>query len=466
MFSFGRLASRDCSGLSRRALVQVGACSALGLSLEGALARRASQAAETASVGHAGGRVKSVLLLWMWGGPSHHEMWDPKPDAPAAVRGPFRPIATATPGTRIGELLPQLSRRTDRFAILRSLSHNQSDHNVAGTIGLTGHVFGAKASGGIPFPGAVRPSFGSLVSYLSRARTGDWPGFTCIGPNCKVSGENLRGQTAGVLGAPHDPFRIEGYSYEDGVRIPPSLEPLREIPSGRLGRRRDLLGSFDAWQAGLEQRGEVERYSEIRQKAFALVSAGATKGALNLAAEPDSVRDRYGRTVFGQNVLLGRRLVEAGVPFVQVNWSGDAEDEQQGGDGGWDLHYRLFERMQERYCPLFDHSFSALLDDLAERGLLETTLVIAMGEFGRSPKISDIGGREHWPFVYSAVVAGGGVPGGLVLGSSDAEGGYPRSRPVHPANLVATVLEKMGLDRLALGDRDASIIEPPIEELG
>lgn len=466
MLSFGRMSVRNCSGVSRRSLVQIGACSALGLTLEGLVAGQSGRAAAHAAATVPHGRVKSVLLLWMWGGPSHHEMWDPKPEAPVAIRGPFRPIATATTGTQISEMLPQLARRTNQFAILRSLSHNQTDHNVAGTIGLTGHVFGAKASGGVPFPGTVRPSLGSVVSYLSRARTGDWPGFTCIGPNCKVSGENLRGQMASVLGAPHDPFRIEGYSYEDGVRIPPSLEPLREIPGDRLGRRRDLLGQFDAWQASVEARGEVERYSDVRQKAFALVAAGATKGALNLDAEPDAIRDRYGRTVFGQNVLLGRRLVEAGVPFVQVNWSGDAEDEQQGGDGGWDLHYRLFERMQERYCPLFDHTFSALLDDLRDRGLLESTLVIAMGEFGRSPKISDIGGREHWPFVYSAVVAGGGVPGGLVLGASDAEGGYPRLRPVHPANLVATVLEKMGLDRLALGDRDASIIEPPIEELG
>jgi hypothetical protein len=460
MLSLGRIASRSCAGLSRRALVQIGGCSALGLTLD----RFAPQTARAENA-TAHPRVKSVLLLWMWGGPSHHEMWDPKPDAPAAVRGPFRPIATSVPGTRIGELLPQLARRADQYAILRSLSHDQKDHNVAGTIGLTGHVFGAKASGGVPFPGNVRPSLGSLVSYLRRHETGDWPGFTCLGPNCKVSGENLRGQTAGILGAPHDPFRLEGYTYDDGVRIPPSLEPTREVPAERLGRRRDLLGAFDAWQAKVEAGGEVERYSDIRRKAFALVSAGATKGALNLDAEPDRVRDHYGRTVFGQNVLLGRRLVEAGVPFVQVNWSGDAEDEQQGGDGGWDLHYRLFERMQERYCPMFDHTFAALLDDLRERGLLDTTLVIAMGEFGRSPKISDIGGREHWPFVYSAVVAGGGVPGGLVLGASDAEGGYPRLRPVHPANLVATVLEKMGLDRLSLGDRDAGIVEPPIDEL-
>ena len=458
MLDLGFASSRVCTGWSRRSAIQIGSLGALGLTLSHWLARR--------SAANSSAKVKSVLLLWLWGGPSHHETWDPKPNAPVAIRGPFRPIATATPGTQISELLPGLAARTRDFAILRSLNHDQKDHNVAGTIGLTGHVFGAKASGGVPFAGNVRPSLGSLVSYLTRARTGDWPGFTVLGPLCKVSGEALRGQTASVLGAPHDPFRIEGFSFDDGVRIPPSLEPLKEIAEARLTRRRDLLTQFDAVQRRLESTGELGRYSDLEQKAFALVSSGATKGALNLDAESDATRNQYGRTVFGQNLILGRRLIEAGVPFVQVNWSGDAEDEQQGGDGGWDLHYRLFERMQERYCPIYDQAVCALLDDLRARGLDQSTLVIAMGEFGRSPAISGIGGREHWPYVYSAMIAGGGVPGGLVLGASDAEGGHPRTRPIHPAGLIATILEKMGLDRLALGDRDASVVEATIPELG
>nr|AYC79400.1 DUF1501 domain-containing protein [uncultured bacterium] len=460
MFNLGRLRTRDCQGLTRRELLQVGTCSALGLSLPQWLAGQAQADVAKPS------KVKSVLLLWLWGGPSHHEMWDPKPDAPSQIRGCYNPIATATPGTQISELLPQLARRTDKYAIIRSMNHDQKDHNVGGTIGLTGHVFGAKASGGIPFPGTVRPSIGSLISYMHRGHSSAWPAFTCIGPICKVSGENLRGQMAGVLGAPHDPFRLEGFSFEEGVRVPRSLEPLREISTDRLGTRRSLLTEIDTLQKQLEASGEVGRYDDLRQKAFALVTSATSKGALNLDAESEALRDRYGRTIYGQNLIIGRRLVEAGVPFVQVNWSGDAEDEQQGGDGGWDLHYRLFERMQERYCPIYDRALSALLDDMQDRGLLETTLVIAMGEFGRSPQISGAAGREHWPWVYSAFVAGGGVPGGLVLGSSSADGGYPRSHPVHPANLISTVFHKMGLDRLALGDRDASVLEGPIAELG
>src|SRR5439155_12479390 len=196
--------------ISRREMLQVGACSALGLSLPQFLASQAHAKTH-------GARVKAVLLLWQWGGPSHHETWDPKPDAPVQIRGCFKPIGTATPGTRISELLPLLAQRTGDFAILRSLNHNQTDHNVGGTINLTGHINGAKASGGIPFAGSVRPSMGSLVSHLTRGRkTGDWPAFMCVGPVCKVSGEQLRGQTAGVLGAAHDPFRLDGFTFEDG----------------------------------------------------------------------------------------------------------------------------------------------------------------------------------------------------------------------------------------------------------
>jgi hypothetical protein len=287
----------------------------------------------------------------------------------------------------------------------------------------------------------------------------------CVGPVCKVSGEQLRGQTAGVLGGAHDPFRLEGFTFEDGVKFPSTLEPLAGLSHERVGGRQSLLAQLDAVQRRAEASGDAERLDALRQRAFALVTSSAAKAALNLDREKDSLRDCYGRTVYGQNLILGRRLIEAGVPFVQVNWSGDAEDEQQGGDGGWDLHYRLFERMQERYCPIFDRAFSALLDDMKARGLLDTTLVISIGEFGRSPKISGSSGREHWPFVYSAAVAGGGVPGGLVFGSSTRDGGHVNLHGVHPSQLISTILAKMGLDRFALGDKGAGIVEGPIEAL-
>src|SRR5262245_15681276 len=458
MLDLGRITTRDCQSVSRRAMLQVGACSALGLGLPQWFSGNAQAALKPA-------RIKSVLLLWLWGGPSHHEMWDPKPNAPSKIRGSYRPIPTASQGMSIGELLPQCARVSDRFTIVRSMSHDMKDHNQGGTVSLTGSTNGSQASGAVPFPGRVRPSLGSLVSYLSRSRTSDWPAFTAIGPNCKVSGADLLGQKAGALGAAHDPFRLDSFSFEEGFKVPASIEPLGEVPTPRLGDRRQLLADLDLWQRRLEADGSLDRFSDIQSRAFGLLSSSGAKAALNLDAEPDALRDRYGRTTFGQNCILGRRLIEAGVPFVQINWSGDAEDEQQGGDGGWDLHYRLFERMQDRYCPIFDRAFPVLLQDLESRGLLDSTLVLAMGEFGRSPEISSIGGREHWPYGYSIVVAGAGTPGGAVVGGTTADGGHPASRPVHPADLIVTILEKMGLDRLELFAKDAAVLGATIPEL-
>ncbi len=459
MFNLGRLRTRNCEGMSRRELLQIGSCSALGLGLP-----QLFSGALNAAPAHSP-QVKSVLLLWMWGGPSHHEMWDPKPDAPLKIRGCYRPISTAVPGLQLSELLPLSAANSNLFTVIRSMAHDMKDHNQAGTVSLTGSTNGSRASGGIPFPGRVRPSMGSIVSYLTEDRAADWPAFTAIGPVCNVSGADIRGQGAEYLGAAHDPFRLSSYSFENGFQVPPSLEPLKEVGASRLSRRRDLLSQVDQWQKSVESASAVDRYDEIQQKAFRLLSAPETKAALNIDTEPEELRDAYGRTIFGQNCILGRRLVEAGVPFVQVNWSQNAEDEQQGGDGGWDLHYRLFERMQDRYCPIFDRAFTALLNDLNDRGLLETTLVLAMGEFGRSPEISSIGGREHWPFGYSIVVAGGGTSGGSVIGATTADGGYPADRPIHPVDVMYTVLEKMQLDRLRLFPKDAAVLGHTIDEL-
>jgi hypothetical protein len=460
MFHLGGLSTRSCQTHSRREMLQLGACSALGLGLPHWTATHVAGESTPRP------KAKSVLLVWMWGGPSHHEMWDPKPNAPAPIRGPFRPIATSVPDTRISELLPMTARCADRFSIVRSMAHDQTDHNVGGTITLTGNIAGAQASGGIPFPGRVRPSVGSLVSYLTRDRLADWPAYTVIGSSCVVSGAPLRGQTAEALGAAHDPFRLEGFSFDHGVRLPASLEPVGDVGTGRLSDRRRLLSELDAEQRRLEESGAVDHYSGFRQRAFGLLTSSRAKASLQLDAEPDAVRDRYGRTVFGQNCVVARRLIESGVPFVQVNWSGDAEDEQQGGDGGWDLHYRLFERMQDRYCPIFDRAFSALIEDMHQRGLLESTIVLAMGEFGRSPKISEIGGREHWPFGYSIVATGGGIEPGRVVGATSGDGGYPATRPIHPVDVHCTVLENLGLDRLRLFEKEVPLLGSPIAELG
>jgi hypothetical protein len=415
-------------------------------------------------------------------------MWDPKPDAPAKIRGPFGTIATRTPGVRIGELLPLSAAMSDRYALIRSMRHDQKDHNVAGTVSLTGDVSGAKSSGATPFAGSVRPSFGSLVSWLhgrsgllagqtSQARNPDvraeWPAFMAIGPMSKVSGEFVRGQTAGVLGAARDPFRIEGDALGNGFKLPAGFDLPTDLNVRRLDDRRQLLSQLDAAQrrsdaaTAADATGDksIRRLNEFRLQAMSMLTSADAKRALDLTTESAATRDRYGRTQFGQSCILARRLVEASVPFVQVNWSGDAEDEQQGGDGGWDLHYRLFERMQERYCPIFDRALTALLDDLAARGMLDSTLVLAMGEFGRSPQISSLGGREHWPFGYSMLLAGGGVRGGQVYGASDRDGGAPNDRPVHPANIIATAIETLGLNRIALNEMGVGIDAEPVYDL-
>ena len=230
----------------------------------------------------------------------------------------------------------------------------------------------------------------------------------------------------------------------------------------RLDDRRQLLANLDQVVRQFDAAAGTRRVNEFQAQAMSLLTTPQAKQALDITTEPAALRDRYGRTQFGQSCILARRLVEADVPFVQVNWSGDAEDEQQGGDGGWDLHYRLFERMQERYCPIFDRALTALLDDLASRGRLDSTLVLAMGEFGRSPKISSLGGREHWPFGYSSMLAGGGIRGGQVSGSSDREGAAPKDRPIHPANILATVLASLGLNRIALNEMGVGIDAEPV----
>jgi hypothetical protein len=442
MLNLARFWARDCQQYTRRSLLQIGSCGVLGLSLPDLLA------------------------------------------AAAKIRGPFGTIPTRTPGLHISELLPQLAAISDRYCVIRSMQHDQKDHNVAGTVSLTGHVSGAKASGAVPFPGTVRPTFGSLVRWLKSKRIGtagfqagvssltrisdlpgEWPAFMAIGPMSKVSGEFVRGQGAGILGAACDPFRVEGDALGEGFSLPASFTLQADLNVKRLDDRKQLLVNLDRVDREFEATAATRRVNEFHAQAMSMLTSPAAKRALDLSSEPAAVRDHYGRTQFGQSCILARRLVESGVPFVQVNWSGDAEDEQQGGDGGWDLHYRLFERMHERYCPIFDRAVPALLSDLERRGLLDSTLVLAMGEFGRSPQISSLGGREHWPFGYSMMLAGGGIRGSQLYGSSDRDGGAPKDRPVHPQNIIATVLEALGLNRIALNEMGVGLDAEPVFDL-
>lgn len=418
--------------MTRRGLVQAGFLGALGLSLP-----------QQAALAATSNRPRSVILLWLWGGPPHLDTFDPKPDAPSEWRGPYRAIGTNVPGIQVTELLPRLARRADQYALIRSLHHGTNDHGLAGTICMTGAM---------PQGGRVLPHAGSIVN---RAR-GSHPAlssFVTIGERMQQGHRLIQGEGGGMLGAVYDPFRVQ-YDPEQGFLLG-ELTPPEGVGSARVSRRQELVRRMLEGEAGVPQTRETAALGKYYQQAFSLMTSSEGRQVFDLTREPEKLRTTYGRHRFGQSCLLARRLVEQGVPFVQVNWSQHVEAEEDAGDGGWDNHYRNFEMLAERQCVPFDQTCSALLDDLKQRGMLQDTLVVAVGEFGRTPRINmQTAGRDHWQNCYSALVAGGGVRGGQVVGASDDRGEYPASRPLTPADLCATMLETVGVTRtdvLALG---------------
>ncbi len=437
MLLLGQQRQRTCSGLTRRAFLQIGGSSVLGLSLADLLRLR-SQSGPAAH-----GSARAVILLWLWGGPAQLDTWDPKPAAPLEYRGPFAAIPTRVPGTRIGELFPQLADLADQFAILRSLHTQSNDHGVAGTIGLTGSAGGAVNLGGQALAGGVRPATGSVVARV-RGQRGALPPFLVVGGRLHQGKRAIIGEGGGPLGARYDPFRLEFDPAQQNVRIPALQLPPNLTPE-RLGDRQRLLTALDGAQRQTDLLHAGRAISDHRAQAIALLTAPDARRVFDLAQERPALAERYGRTRFGQSCLLARRLVEHGVPFVQVNWSDHVEAEEDSGDGGWDHHYRNFQIMQDRHAPWLDQALSALLIDLRQRGLLERTLVLAVGEFGRSPRINANAGREHWEHCYSALLAGGGVRGGRVVGESDRRAERPHERPTTPADVAATVQHCVGI---------------------
>jgi hypothetical protein len=436
MLLIGRHRTRTCQGPTRRALLQAGAISAFGLSFPDFLRARAGGGVSAEP------SAKSVLFLWLWGGPAHLDTWDPKPNAPLDIRGPFNAIPTRVTGIRFGELFPQVANLADRFAIIRSMKTDSNDHGVAGTAGLTGSSSGAVNLGGAALKGAARPATGSVVARV-RASGSKLPPFMVIGGKLHQGKKAIIGEGGGPLGGLYDPFRLE-YDPARGTRIP-ALKLLPDLTPERLQDREQLLAAFDDLEKQSDGVRSAHALDDYRSQAFSMLTATTMKTMFDLTREPQKMIDRYGRTRFGQSCLLGRRLIEHGVPFMQVNWSDHVEAEEDSGDGGWDHHYRNFQIMQDRHGPWLDQALSALLEDLEDRGLLKTTLVIAVGEFGRSPKINDKAGREHWEHCYSALLAGGGVRGGRVIGSSDAKGEHPHDRPTTPADLAATIHHAVGV---------------------
>jgi uncharacterized protein (DUF1501 family) len=435
MLFIGHQRERTCQTLTRRAFLQAGGSTALGLSLADLLRCRAVGGTVT-------GSAKSVIFVWLWGGPSHIDTWDPKPDAPLEYRGPFSPIATKVAGIRICELFPRLAQLSDRFSIIRSMHTDSNDHGVAGTIGLTGSMAGALDLGGNSKTGNPRPTAGSVIARARGFRP-PLPPFMVIGGRLHQGKKTITGEGGGSLGGLYDPFRLE-YDPEAGVKIPALQLPV-ELSTDRLGDRKALMHALDKLDQRTDILHKAKAIDDYRAQAFAMLISPAARRVFDLSQEPAAVAERYGRTRFGQSCLLARRLIENGVPFVQVNWSDHVEAEEDAGDGGWDLHYRNFQIMQDRYAAWLDQSLSALFDDLDQRGLLATTMVVATGEFGRTPKINDKAGRDHWEHCYSSILAGGGIRGGRVIGSSDHRGEQPRDHPATPADIATTIFHSIGL---------------------
>jgi hypothetical protein len=447
MFS---LEDRDASGIRRREWLRVGGLSALGLSLPGLL--HAKQPPEPSGVpsplgrglqGATFGRAKNVIFLWLQGGPPQHETFDPKPDAPAEIRGLFRPISTNVPGIRFCELLPRTARRADKLAVIRSLHTNDDNHDVSGYWILTGYPYG---------PGSARqikptdwPYFGSIVKMLKPSER--MPALTSVWlPDMMRLNDNVTpaGQTAGFLGKQWEPERIIGDPGAPDYRIE-GLDLGGDLTRVRLNRRRDLLGQLDGNLRVMERGGTVEAWDRLSRQAYELVMSGQARAAFNLNREAPQVRDRYGRYSWGQTVLLARRLIEAGVRLVHVNWMREPGDSAVD-NPMWDTHAQNADRLQDVLCPQFDVTFAALMDDLEQRGLLGETLVVVIGEFGRTPRINNQGGRDHWGNVFSCLLAGAGIAGGQVLGSSDRNGAYPATDPIRPHDLVATIFHLLGID--------------------
>jgi hypothetical protein len=431
--------ARLCNGLTRREWLRVGGLGAFGLSLPALLApQRTASAAPSA---RSGGKAKACIVLFLLGGPPQHETWDPKPDAPPEVRGDLKPIASAVPGLMVGELMPRVARQTDRIAVLRAVSTNDNAHSSSGYWMLTGvphqptNTENAK-------PGAPNdwPCLGAVVKKL-RAGAG-LPAAVTLPEEIWNTGHIVwPGQTAGWLGRKADPWLLTCDPSAANFQVPELGLPA-ETPALRLQGRESLLAQVNRRLDGWERSAELARYDTQSLQAFDLLRSSKARLAFDLDREPPAVRDRYGRTRFGQSVLLARRLVEAGVSLVQVNWTRTKLDDDS--SPAWDTHQKNSQRLKNVLMPSMDQTYSALLEDLEARGLLEETLVVWMGEFGRSPKINGAGGRDHWGHVFSVALAGGGVRGGVVYGSSDRLGGHPKEGRVQPQDLTATVFHCLG----------------------
>jgi Protein of unknown function (DUF1501) len=429
--------------MGRREFLRAGSLGLFGLTLPELLAARASS-------GPRGGRAKACIVLFMWGAPAQQDTWDMKPEAPVEYRGEFRPIATRVPGIHICEHLPRLARHTDKLALLRAMTHGDVNHLTATHFLLTGRDLPSRSG----LESDDWPSIGAMMSYLERSR-GPLPPFVSMMPRVPEGAprfvEQSHGRGAGMLGPRHAPLRIDADPNRPDYRVADfSLQV--DVPAPRVDQRQALLRQLDGQRRALAALPEVGAFGSHYERAFSVLNSRGVVDAFDLSKEPERVRERYGRHIHGQAVLQARRLIEAGVPLVTVFWQNDGITNVS---VYWDTHNRNFIDLRDRLCPPADQAFSALLEDLEQRGMLDETLIVWTGEFGRTPRVgqSVVGGagagrdgRDHWAGVFTSILAGGGIRGGIVHGASDRYAAYPATEPTPPADLAATIYHQLGID--------------------
>jgi hypothetical protein len=426
------------TAMTRRCLLRIGGLGWLGLSLPDLLR---AEAVGTRTPERAGASIRSCILIFYYGGPSHLDTWDMKPDAPREVRGEFQSIASNVPGIRVSEHLPRSARVVDRLAIVRSIHHPMTNHNAAAFATLTGRT---PARGDLELLSDNAndpPCLGSALSHGLPERRGV-PTFVAL-PHVMYNVVQLPGQDAGFLGSSHNPFQVTHDPNARDIHLG-ELELPGDISLDRLEHRAALLRVVDDQLRRHSAQAPASSRDVYLEKALQITRSSVLRRAFHLDEEDPRLRDRYGRTKHGQSLVLARRLIERGVRFVTVY------DHQRNGQlANWDAHENVFPRHKNDLLPPADQALAALIDDLSQRGLLDSTLVLAMGEFGRTPKINKTAGRDHWPFCFTAVLAGGGIRGGLIHGASDQLGAYPDRDGVTPADLAATLFWRFGLDPAA-----------------
>jgi len=414
----------NCAGHTRRDFLQIGLGGLVGLGMTDLLRLRAAESAQANST-LAKGKNVNCILVWLDGGPSHYETFDPKPDAPSEIRGEFAAIPTAVPGVYFSECVPKLAKTFDKFAVVRSICHKDPNHGGGNHYMMTGAPTPVPVACGAYV--TFHPSFGSMVSYDRGIRKG-LPSYVAMEQVSRSGGPNF-------LGAQHAPFVIDGYPNSASFKVRDVVLP-KEIAEGRAQSRLEMRAALDGMKRYHDKLADdpAVAFDDFYGQALQLVHSKEAQEAFDISKESDKVRENYGRNDFAQRLLLARRLVEVGVSFVTVYY------------GGWDHHTKIFEAYKGNHAKQLDQGLSALITDLSERGLLDNTMVICLGEFGRTPKVNKDAGRDHWPGAMSVLMAGAKIPGGLVVGATDPKGYYASDNVFRPEDFAASLYTKMGID--------------------